>query len=511
MGSFLENLEKEGVVSRLKLVSLVVVLALVASVVLVCGSIVKAESSGEIKGEPAETLAGFAANLKYSDLPQDVVNFIKRDILDQLGILIAGSCTGGCKEVADLVKAQGGKEESTILVFGGKVPAASAAFAGSMAARALDLGSCHPEGCHFSEYAIAPMLAAAELKGRVTGEEFIAAYAAGKEVGDRIGDASHAISIGAARGLHPSICPQMGSTVAVSKLLGLNKQEIWNAMGIRFGTLSAIDMEMFVEGSDMLKGHMGFCGADTINAALLAKNHVFEGVKSIFSGPRGWFHTYYPNPDEVEPALLTRNLGKEWTLLRTKVKPYMGCQFIQTPVDATIALCEEKEIDSSKIAEIKCEIPKGHVSTVASSEMWTPPKTRSGALFSLPYCVATGAIKGTCFVKDFTPAEMSREDVIALMKKVKVIGKDMPSTAATVTITMEDGTKYTKHLEYNRGDPRNPWGTSIGDIIGRYWALCDSCDHGIPDWKLEEVLGLITHLEKVDDVTRIPRLLTPGS
>lgn len=480
-------------------------------IVLLCSldsSLIKAEQVEE----PAGIFAEFAANLEFKDLPPDVVSFVKRDILDILGILIAGSASSESQKSADFITTRGGREESTILVFGGKVPVASAAFAGSISARELDLGSCHPEGCHFCEYAIAPMLAAVELKGKVTGKEFITAYVAGKEVGDRIGDASNAISIGASRGLHPAICPQMGSTVAVSKLLGLNKQEIWNALGIRYGTLSGITMQMFVEGSDMLSGHMGFTGADTIDAVLFAQNHIFEGVKNVFTGPRGWFNIYYPDPDDVEPQLLTSNLGKQWSLLKTATKPYLGCKFIQTAVDATITLCNQENIDSSSISEIKCEIPMGQVSTVAEPKeiKWSSPKTKTTALFSLPYTVATAAVKRTCFLNDFTESEMARKDVAALMKKVSVSGsKNMPGSAATVTIIMNDGTEYKKHLEYDRGNPKHPWATKIEDIIDRYWQCVNYGSINIAEAKLKEIPKLVAKLEEVDDVTEIVKLLTP--
>lgn len=488
----------------------VMFLALTVGILFVNSSMVAAKTTEKVE-EAAKVFSEFAANLEYKHLPEEVISFTKRDILDVIGVSIAGSSTLESQKIAKFMKDRGGKEESTLLYFGGKVPAASAAFAGSVAARELDLGSCHPEGCHFCEYAIAPMLAAAELKGGVTGKEFITAYAAGKEVGDRIGEASNAISAGASRGLHPAICPQMGATVAVGKLLGLNGREIGNAIGIRYETLCGIDMQMFAEGSDMLSGHMGFAGADTINAVLLAREHIFDGVNNVFTGPRGWFHIYYPDPDQVEPDLLTKNLGEKWSLLRTKTKPYLGCQFIQTPVDIIIRLCSEKEIDSAAIRRIECEIPKSHVSTVSRPKeiMWSSPKTKTTALFSLPYVLSTAAIKGTCFLDDFSQSERSRKDVAELMKKVSVVGKDMPGSAATIKVTLKDGTEYAKHLDFNRGDPRHPWATEIDDIIDRYRQCVKYANTNIPDSNLEEVLSLIVKLEKVDDIDLIAKLLIP--
>ena len=63
----------------------------------------------------------------YERIPAEAIEIEKREVLDVLGCLVAGATAPGCRVVAELVKEDGGREESTIMMYGGKVPAQNAA------------------------------------------------------------------------------------------------------------------------------------------------------------------------------------------------------------------------------------------------------------------------------------------------------------------------------------------------------------------------------------------------
>ena len=123
-------------------------------------------------------LAANVAKVKYGDLPEDVVEITKKFILDTLGCAIAGSSAPGCSTVVDLIKDWGGKEESTIMVYGGKVIALHAAFVNSVMVQALDLDDVH-EGAplHANVCVLPAALAMAEREGNVSGKDLITAVA----------------------------------------------------------------------------------------------------------------------------------------------------------------------------------------------------------------------------------------------------------------------------------------------------------------------------------------------
>ncbi|MBI4189577.1 MAG: MmgE/PrpD family protein [Betaproteobacteria bacterium] len=88
-------------------------------------------------------LARRVVRTRFEDLPEEVITTAKMFILDTFGVGLAGSTAAGCGDVVQLIKEQGGRSDSSILVYGGKVPAQEAAFANSMMIHALDFDDSH--------------------------------------------------------------------------------------------------------------------------------------------------------------------------------------------------------------------------------------------------------------------------------------------------------------------------------------------------------------------------------
>ncbi len=126
----------------------------------------------EHRMDVSHQLVEYAANTRFTGFPPEVVEVAKRVILDMLGTSLAGSSAPGCAEVVDLLRGWGGRQESSILAFGGKVPCFQAAFANSMMAHARDFDDTYDEiPLHASASVLPAALAVAEARGAVTGKE----------------------------------------------------------------------------------------------------------------------------------------------------------------------------------------------------------------------------------------------------------------------------------------------------------------------------------------------------
>ena len=106
-----------------------------------------------------ERLVQNLENITYKDIPQEAIQITKMEVLDTLGVLIAGFNAPGCETMVNLVKDWGGKQESTILAYGVKVPAHNAALVNSIMARALDYDAVVAGGPHTGAAAIPTALA----------------------------------------------------------------------------------------------------------------------------------------------------------------------------------------------------------------------------------------------------------------------------------------------------------------------------------------------------------------
>ena len=101
------------------------------------------EPSSACEPDPMSALCQLVINTGYEDLPDNVIDYAKKCILDTIAVIIGGSAMEGVATVVDFVKEKGGKPQSLIPLYGGKVPASEAAFAIGPMARAMDMGDAH--------------------------------------------------------------------------------------------------------------------------------------------------------------------------------------------------------------------------------------------------------------------------------------------------------------------------------------------------------------------------------
>ncbi len=86
----------------------------------------------------ARQIAEFALQLKYEDVPDNVVGEVKRYLYDSVGCAYGGYHTRDVNILRDIYTGMGGKEEATLLGFGDKMPAVNATLVNSLMVRALD-------------------------------------------------------------------------------------------------------------------------------------------------------------------------------------------------------------------------------------------------------------------------------------------------------------------------------------------------------------------------------------
>ena len=175
----------------------------------------------------AITLARNVANVQYENLPTEVVEITKKHILDELGAIVGGSAALGCRELVEQIKEWGGKEESTILVWGGRVPAHHAAQVNSTMSHALEYDDTHPISADHAGAAVIPAgFAIAERKGKIRGKELITAIALGIDLSYRLALAPKYRTKYCHDGWWPSqLHGYFGAAATVGKILGFDEKK----------------------------------------------------------------------------------------------------------------------------------------------------------------------------------------------------------------------------------------------------------------------------------------------
>lgn len=178
-----------------------------------------------------DTLARHISETRYENFSAEVVDAVKRVVLDTLGVAIAGSGAIGVEGVIDLCTEWGSKKESTILVHGFKMPSLFAAFCNSMMVHALDYDdNLDKARVHVSVAVVPAALAVAEAAAGITGKDLITAIALGADLSYRLG-----LAIDLDIGWHQTtVLGKFGAASAAAKLLGLSNDETRNTFGLAY-------------------------------------------------------------------------------------------------------------------------------------------------------------------------------------------------------------------------------------------------------------------------------------
>ena len=443
-----------------------------------------------------------AAATKYESLPADVVEITKKFMLDTLATMIAGSNASGCQNVVEQVKDWGGKEESTVLVYGGKVISSNAALANSMMGHALDLDDTHDSATLHANVSVLPAsLALSERVGNVTGKDLIAAVAAGVDILCRLG-----LSVsGPLNWVLSSTVGYFGATIAAGKILGLGENKLLHALGIAYSQCAG-NAQCLVDGGLAKRMQPAFAARAAVLSALLAERGI-TGATNIFEGQYGFFPLYYGNKYDRDKVV--KELGKEFEGKNLSIKLYPCCRYTHGSIDATLSIVRENDIRPDDVAEVIVHVTQNAYDFVGKPfEIRKSPQV--DAQFSIPYTVATAIIKRDVFIDDFFEKKIKTDNqVLQLAEEIKVVVDQKPIakglTPCVVEIKTRNGEVYAQRVEILRGDPRKPLEM---EEIGQKFRKCAAFSaRPISGENIEQVITSVSHLEDVENIAGVIELL----
>ena len=256
---------------------------------------------------------------KFEDMPPRVVHATKAVILDELAIALAGSAAEGAVQVVEEVVDWGGKAESTIWVYGNRVPVANAAFANSVMTHGWDMDDAHmPSITHTGTVTVPAAFAIGERRGKLSGKELLTAVNIGIEILTRL---SGAVPNSFAEGWHPTTLFGAFGTAATSGwILGLSEGQMLNALGLTYSRASG-NIQCMEDGSLSKRLQPGFATKAAIEAVLLAQKGV-SGATNVFEGVYGLFPLYFKSKGNHNS--ITRDWGKIFATTNITFKLYPG-------------------------------------------------------------------------------------------------------------------------------------------------------------------------------------------
>ena len=399
-------------------------------------------------------LADYLRGLRFRDLPPKVVDYTKLLVLDLFGAALAGKDSHearNCLAAFELFGGMNGK--SDLWGTGKKTNPAHAALYNGIAASALEIDDFGGVD-HSGSVVIPAVVAAGQTLEHFSGKDMILSVVAGYEIGRRVLEAcggyrthnNHA-------GWHSTgTCGSFAAAGGAAKAMGLSAENIVWALGLA-GSFTGGTWAFSQDSAMSKRYHPGRAAETGVTAAALARSG-FTGPSFVFESPWGGFFNTYAKEGAV-PELLTRDLGKDYKILGSGIKPYASCRDTHSAIDAVLAAREALALTPGDLFEIIIQCRPETVQMVGSPDF---PATRLAAQLSLSYCVAMAVARGRVFLGEFNSASFGDEAVKALFKKVRYrVSDELPlDSEPVVKVVTRAGQIFEKQVPFALGAFENP-------------------------------------------------------
>jgi 2-methylcitrate dehydratase PrpD len=461
-------------------------------------------------GTLTKNLAHYFADVGYDAIGDDALRATKEHILYTLGTVLAGSSAPGAPEALAGARALGAGQESTVLVFGEKLPAPAAALVNASMAHSRELDINDDRIAYKSSVTAVPAaLALAEKTGGVSGKDFLAAVCVSIDFGIRLGLATNPKPVHAqAIALGP-----LAAAVACGKLLRLDEARMFDLLGIAYCRVSFTGNST-VSPSLTKRLGIGFAAHSGVLSALFAAAE-FPGAGELFEGKGGYYNFFYRQEGDYD--LITHELGRRFEIVEVGPKPFPSCRYTHPAVTGVLDLMRQHGFKADDVEEVRIQIGARDMRSVGG---WTEADKRKkyrpegvvDAQFSIPYTVAATLAHGRLSLEEFTDAALRSEGILRLASRVKTILNERLDDAPLdvkpqiIEIVTRDGRCYNLRVDYPKGNPKNP--VTSEELVQSFRSLAGYAAKPLARSTIDRTIETILDLEKVQDVAGIARLLS---
>ncbi|MBU0472893.1 MAG: MmgE/PrpD family protein [Bacteroidetes bacterium] len=438
----------------------------------------------------ARIISEFAVNLKFEDLPKEVVETTKNFIYDSVACAYGGYLTKDVKIIRDLYKDMAGKEEATVIGFGEKIPAVNATLVNSLMIRALDFNDIYwkNDPSHPSDI-IPAALSAGEIVG-ASMEDVIVAIVLAYEFEMRL--CLFAKPGVRERKWHHATLTQFVSPIVAGKMLGLTVDQMVNAIGINgshnytIGCPTAGKLTMMKNTVDPMAVQAG------VFAALMAQKG-FSGTEKVFEGKEGFMDAFIgwnakeekENPTEMmgrdglskwswDVEALIGGLGESYKILECGMKAFPTEALTHTHISCALKAMKHNNLNYTDIEEVRVTAFAQAYDILFDPTKYRP-ESRETADHSLPYCLAVAIVDKKISTQSFSDEKLKDPRIFEVIDKIKgepsiEFEKMFPAKQPSkVVIKTKDGKEFSEYMEYPKGDPREPM--TMEDLDNKFAGL----------------------------------------
>lgn len=387
----------------------------------------------------SQELAAFVAETEFEDISPEVGKELKIRILDSLGCAIGALQGPPIRALREHLEDFDGSGRSTLIGGGKAAPDRAALYNGALV-RYLDFNDSYlaeGETCHPSDN-LGAVLAALEYRGG-SGEDLLTALGVAYQVHCRLSDEAPV----RAKGFDHTTQGSYAVATGVSKALGLEEEEITNAIGISgtaFNALRVTRTGSLSNWKGLAYPNTAFCGT---HATFLAMRGI-SGPVEVFEGNKGFIDSI-AGPFEIN----WKHEGID-RVNRTIIKKYNAEIHSQSAIEGLLELRDQHGFSGDDIDRMHLQTFDVAYNIIGGGEEGSKVEvfTKEAADHSLPYMLAVAALDDQLMPEQYNRERINREDVQDLLRRVEIeespeLSERFPDEMPiNLTIYLKDGREF---------------------------------------------------------------------
>ncbi|MEX2451517.1 MAG: MmgE/PrpD family protein [Rhodospirillales bacterium] len=451
-------------------------------------------------------VAEFTAETGFDDIPADVHELGKKNMLDGIAAGMAGSAAPALAILRDYLTGLGCPGTAT--VFGSPLTLAPrfAALANGTAIHVDDFDDTMQaevgrfQGIHPTGPVTAALLAVGAGAHR-SGRDILTAYQVGVEVACKTFEATHVNHI--LNGFHSTgTCGMLGAAAAVANLYGVDTENTRQAIGIAAAQACGLQANF---GTMMKSYHVGRSAECGILSADLAVKGFTASPISLESD-RGFFQA---QGGGLEEHRIRGKLGNPWSFADRGIwiKPWPTGSLAHAAMTLMVELVEKHDLSLENVERIAAKTSDNIHHTLLHHH----PKTELEAKFSLEFCLAALLVNRKLTLSDFSDEFVLRPDIQEAIAKIEYNTfsqaesreKGYGIITAFIDIDLKDGRRISERRDFGKGSKANPM--SLAEVSEKFRDCAAFA--GWPKGKTETAIELVSTLEDVPDIAALTAAL----
>ena len=433
-------------------------------------------------------------------MPTACIDIAKKQVIDFVGVTIAGSLEPSVPMALAFLKEMGSKGRCTAIAQRSGLSPDAAAFVNGMQAHNLDFDDVNETLIGHPTVAVLPAVLAAAEMTESSGELVLEAYILGVEVASKLGLLVNPRQYEI--GWHPTCTlGTLGAAMGAGIIYKLDQEQLLNALGLAASMAGGLRQNF---GTMTKPFHAGRAAENGIRAVLLARKgwtadrRIIEAPYGICSALTGGLKPDFSN--------FEKKLGNPYDMVSPGiiVKKYPSCAFTHPTIDAVLELIQENNIRPDEVENAQCGISK------MAADVLIHSSARNGleGKFCPEFCVASALVDGKVGLKSFEDVNVIRPSVQQVIPKIRrrvLSPKEKVNNIfgpAIVQITLRNGRTLSKRIDIAKGDPRKPM--SEREIYDKY-AECASAVFRKPT--IDKTYAMMQTLQKLPDIRQLTKLL----